>query len=939
MIKYLAILTLLLASVVSIADFKLAENGKTTASIVLAKDASPPEQLAKRELNAYLKKVVGDEAATESERRIIIGTVNDTPELDAANKDRLEKAERDAFNIRITDDKVLIIGKDPRSALFGTYEFIEKYLGVRWFYPGEMGEHAPKKTTISLPEGNDFQQADYKYRTLNVCCGSRDFVGTYDWMTRGKMRNNCAEWQLNDYYLKRFTPEERKTYLREHGSFKRAGGHHGFRRAVPASLLEAHPEYFALKKGKRVATGRINRCLSNKQVQDMVTSDYLKAYQADPENTTVCFMGEDSQDAFCDCPNCVAMGTYEGKYGIPVYFHRFFKLVGDRILRECPDANLLFSAYWNYRAVPEDPTITYRSKNSSVLYCTHQKCYAHDFAPDVPCNRGLYQQLQAWKRRADKIFIFDYRHDSRCFYAPFEFVLANDLKTFKKLGVVGWLDEVVSANQPLEAHVGKDGKYRFISAWQTHYVAAKLLWDTSLDVDEILDEAYDLYYGKAATVMKQYHAYRRVLWDSAPGHCLLNGPVRTAYCLNVPGAEIKLRDYLDRAVDLADSEMARKRVEQDRLFLDVFWKKPSETLKQALRQKKELISRKTEDAIVIDGKFDERTWVKAQPVDGFLTNKKEPAKANTKVRIAHDADNLYIAVNASDANAALPATADVEERDGNVWNDDSIEIQLAPPNADGKYYHLILNTKGVLYDASCLGQNFDRSYDSKLECKVVKDGDVYKYEIRIPLAPMKSTLKPGETWKAHFLRNVTNLVPPTNREWSSVDGVKPFALELFRKLSFGRNYIVNGNFAEMNEKYEVKPGLTLKFPTKWGLSGTAIDHHKVIETEAGNHIWVNGVLYQTIRVPKNIPEGDYVFTVRAKGSGKIVCRNWSYERGENPGEAKNHRRDLVGEDVLSDEFKDYSFKYPFLPSEDVFTLYIYGKDITIESVSCAITGK
>jgi hypothetical protein len=80
---------------------------------------------------------------------------------------------RDAFRVRIGSDAVRIIGIDDpsmaaapaagpktdmpvgfseteRATLFGVYEFLERFAGVRMYFPGELGEVAPRKDAIRL---------------------------------------------------------------------------------------------------------------------------------------------------------------------------------------------------------------------------------------------------------------------------------------------------------------------------------------------------------------------------------------------------------------------------------------------------------------------------------------------------------------------------------------------------------------------------------------------------------------------------------------------------------------------------------------------------------------------------------------------------------------------------------------------------------------------
>ena len=147
-----------------------------------------------------------------------------------------------------------------------------------------------------------------------------------------------------------------------------------------------------------------------------------------------------------------------------------------------------------------------------------------------------------------------------------------------------------------------------------------------------------------------------------------------------------------------------------------------------------------------------------------------------------------------------------------------------------------------------------------------------------------------------------------------------------------QNLIPNGNFAELSKQ---KIGeQEVMFPKNWELYGNTQDW-KIVKTEKGNEIYTKGVLTIGIAVPKDQPEGSfYNLVIRAKGKGKIGIRTWSWE-GYNP--RTNHRRleDLPKYD-LTETYKDYTFRIPYLPKEYYLIIYIDGEDKTIEKVSCTI---
>ena len=919
----------LCSCVLSVADsFELVRENKGLVAIKLPEHPTPSERLAQQELISYLKKISGAEVPEIASKTILIGT-----------PDRLEKLpekiqsvfradlQNDTFYLFSTESVLYIIGNRSFAALAGTYEFIEKYLGVRWFYPGELGEYYPRMDSISLPAIDDCQTAHFQFREFNICGTSKNFRSSYDWMARNKLYSNGPHsWQLPG-----MSDLEKQEYRQALGALQHVGGHEFFRQAVPKELFEAQPELFALQNGQRRWEGRVNRCLANPEVIRRSAEYYLQSFRNNPNRIGV-FIGEDDSKAFCECPLCQQMGTFNETFSYSNLFHLFFQKIADQILLEFPQANLEFFAYWNYRPVPENPSIHYPSPNSYVLYAAHQRCYAHPFNADEPCNRKFFQELIDWKGRCAKLGFYDYRYDSRCYYAPFEEVVASDLKTFHQLGMVKWTDETLTG----EGNSWGDNPNREIlmrSNWQSHYVSAKLLWDSSLQLEDILQDAYQKYYGKAAPAMQQYHALRQQLWKNAPGHCVINGPERTASCLNTPGSEPQLLELLAEAEQLADSDILKQRIAFDRHCLKVFWQEPAEKLRQQRLQNKDLQPQPVLDPIQIDSQFNEQTWLKAQPIEGFFVPEiQKEASEKTMVRVAYDDEHLYLAINAENKNAWSPVKAEAKSRDGAVWEDDSIEIQIAPPDLDGQFFHFVINTKGVFYDAAVYGNSGDRNFDSQAEVCVGFEKQSYFYEIKIPLAPMRAKID-FRPWQFHVMRTVTNLQPPNSSEWSSFDGVRPFQTDRFRLLVFGKNLIQNGNFAELQPQ-EWTPGKATDFPKHWELAGRSLEHFRVETSSQGSKVWTSGTLFTGVPVPKEqAPESQYIFVVRACGKGSISARTWSWQ-GYQP--RSNHRHLQLEKFPLSEGFQDYYFKVPYLLDEAHMIFYIDGLDKTVQNVSCTL---
>ena len=762
------------------------QNGQCLYALVLPENPNPSEQVAKEELTAYLRKISGADFKTPAEAKgnaVVIGTLADIKDVPLEIRKRLESAKgNEAFYIKSLDGKIYIVGKKPIGALYGAYTFLEKHLDVRWFYPGEAGEYCPRKDNIVLGNIDDFEEPSFPARNLSLCGTIVDLKDALIWMGRNKMQITPL-YHYPNYLLRDTSREDYKFFCDARNAFYDSGGHLMFERAVSSNeFFKSHPEYFTLRNGERKTGDRLQRCVSNPEVLKLVAENAIK-WCSQGDNYLFFYGAHDRAEAWCECADCVKMGTYNGKYSTTTLAHRFFLQVEDYVLKQHPEfsSQLVQFPYSDYRKVPDDPAIKYKGLGKSI-YCAHQRCYVHDL-DDINCsfNVPINKEILEWQKRCPGgVQVYEYTDVANVNYCPLEYKLLVFLKHLKSIGGAGWTDEELPLNAYCYTPDAISAQDQWLTLWQMFYLAAHALWDVNVDADKLLDDAYGKYYGPAAPAMKQYHALRKKLWDNAPGHSYYGGGTRAAYCLQDRGAEKQLNACLDEAFKLAAKEpQALERLGVDRKYLDLYWKKETEKLEKLFSAEKSIVPARADKEMKIDGILAEEVWSRARPVDNFiLIGKNDIPKEKTSVLMAYDRDNLYFAVRAYEQNAWSPPKANVKERDGAVWGDDSMEIFLAKPGDNNNYYHLIVNTQGVLYDAI----NRDAAWTSKTEVAIKKEKDAYVYEIKVPVKEMScDAVVPGQTWGMHFMRSCMNLQPPASEETSSVDGALPHSPNLFRR--------------------------------------------------------------------------------------------------------------------------------------------------------------
>ncbi|OGV67643.1 MAG: hypothetical protein A3K19_14675 [Lentisphaerae bacterium RIFOXYB12_FULL_65_16] len=168
---------------------------------------------------------------------------------------------------------------------------------------------------------------------------------------------------------------------------------------------------------------------------------------------------------------------------------------------------------------------------------------------------------------------------------------------------------------------------------------------------------------------------------------------------------------------------------------------------------------------VIDGKLDDAAWQSLPEATGFHTLKTEgfAYRKPTSFRLGWADDALYLAVRCKEPFSRLitPLTSDLEP----LWDDDSIEIFLAPPGAD--YVQLIANTAGARWNGK-KAETADTAWNWTAKAQI--SGDDWCLEVRIPFEVLGHTPNEGDTWKFSVARNVT--CGPASERFSSWAPVK-----------------------------------------------------------------------------------------------------------------------------------------------------------------------
>lgn len=155
----------------------------------------------------------------------------------------------------------------------------------------------------------------------------------------------------------------------------------------------------------------------------------------------------------------------------------------------------------------------------------------------------------------------------------------------------------------------------------------------------------------------------------------------------------------------------------------------------------------------IDGRLDEPLWAEpAAHLGSFrLGLSVTPARHTREAWAAWDETDLYLGVRLQREPGTELRVLTLEADNAEIWEDDEIEIFLDPFRTGSEYYHLIVNSAGVVYDASqrleeapdpraaapgemMAVRRMDVSWDSGVRRAVVIEDERWTIEMALPLA-------------------------------------------------------------------------------------------------------------------------------------------------------------------------------------------------------------
>lgn len=470
----------------------IVKDGKS--NFVIYHDAKAPKSIIQgaKDLQEYCLKVTGYNMpiVTKTAANMISLGVNEASRAAGLSAEGIPL---EGYNIIVKNGSVYILGEDTpdgqrchgggisNATRNGIYTLLEECFGVRWLMPGPYGDWFVSKKTVSVPDAGLKGEPGFLNRRLPYIQEFTKSVVT--WGDRHKLGYSL--------YINR---------------------PHSWLQVCPPHMFDKHPEWYAMRKGKReYPVGRTYKlCVTNRSTIQHFIDSACEYFKKNPKETTFSLTPSDGQYGWCECPTCAKMYEKDpdGKDSVTPAIIYFYNEVTKGVRAKYPNRFLGGAIYSRYLYPPRK---AFKLADGLVL----------TICPNINYSYKLYRKssqeatkllLRDWGKVTDGMSYYDlpmtwWRNGHGCINGPglelmkfiYPLIAENCKKGILIYGAEAW------------GHTGL-----------TNYMLAKLSWDPTLDIDKLFKEYCDYAFMEASEEMQQiYHLADKLTKEyilSFPGH-------------------------------------------------------------------------------------------------------------------------------------------------------------------------------------------------------------------------------------------------------------------------------------------------------------------------------------------------------------------------------------------------------------------------------------
>ena len=442
------------------AQMTLVNKGKAVSRIVIA-DKDSVNRRAADLLQDFVQRISGSalpivENAEVKKGDIVIG------------QGSTEGLTEDGFRLATREGVLWISSGGDKGAIYGVVTLLDDYLGVEYYTAHTYT--LEKKSTLEIPDLNRAENPSFRYRQTQSYAIQEDPI-----------------------YKMWFRLEEPREVFADNLWV------HTFDKILPSSEFgEAHPEYYSYINGERRPGAASQWCLTNPEVFEIVAHRVDSIFQANPDKRMISISQNDGNFTNCTCPACQALDEQEGGTPSGSLIHFLNKLAARFPDKEFSTLAYLFTMHPPKHVKP--------LPNVNIMLCDID-CRREVPLTDNVSGQDFMRAMEGWSKISDNIFVWDYGINFDCYLSPFPNfpILQKNMQLFKDHHVTMHFSQIAGS---------KCGTFTEMRA----YIVSKLMWNTQLDVDSLMKQFMQGYYGAAAPYLYQYEKLLEgALLGSGPG--------------------------------------------------------------------------------------------------------------------------------------------------------------------------------------------------------------------------------------------------------------------------------------------------------------------------------------------------------------------------------------------------------------------------------------
>ncbi len=563
-------------------------------------------------------------------------------------------------------------------------------LGVRFYAPGERGTVTPSARDIILATQD---------KTVRPAFAKREYYHGYG-------GNTNPEFQ---------------TWLRRNGvgNSRVVFANHTLNAVLTPEFVEQHPDAQAKDaQGKPIFLRRqIAPKLTSPELRQAAIAYLRNVFDAMPKLEWFSlglpdgFSESDHEDTTIKFPKKEKREARQSNY-----VWDFWSAIADELKTTHPDKKLLTMAYVPYQTPPDDPQLV--RDNIAMVHCISTFNFVEPLY-----RKGQLETRQNWLKllSPDSYMIWEnylYHHRERPRTpAFFHRLLQEDMQALNGKCVGKFIEVTSFLKFPELLHS--------MIYWQN-----MLLWNPDADLNQVMNEYFQLYYGAAAPEMKEFYDYATLVWEE-----------------KVPTFKVTaetLKKQNDRYFEILVA--AQKKTEPGSVYAEriAALEKEMAPLKkqheQLVRQGRTFGVYQAVSDPEFNGDFEDDFWNKPvsrwYPMTDWKTGK--PVLLNYSSRVAfrwlNNPERLVVAVECREKNMAGLRKNVTKNKDREIFNDDNIEIFINTPVAS--YFRIAVNPNGAIYDETFDPGLIDRytlpelwNSGAKAAVKLLEDRWVVEIEI------------------------------------------------------------------------------------------------------------------------------------------------------------------------------------------------------------------